>query len=489
LDYLNLPRESHPTKNILKMNKVNRTNKINYSRISLNKTNFWLITSFLIILTSCSIGKDYKRPELTFMPQGFKYAEPSNIDLDEKWWYFFADNYLSSLIDELTEQNLNLAISKARYDAAKAAVSGSYSSFWPDFNLGASKRKSNAAESYNANISASWQLDLWGKVRRQLESDRANLKASSYDLAALKLSLIAELTQHYLQIGMLDAERQLLTATLSSYQRSLQITQDKYDAGIVPKSDVTQARTQVKNTQIQLLNLNQQRILHENALAILLGKAPDSFNLPKQIQLPQLPLVDADLPSRLLERRPDIASIEQKIIATNAGIGVAQAAYFPDFSFSANVGYSAPYSHNLISSDNRSWSVGPSINLGLLDFGRRKAQVKRAKANHEQMVFQYRQAVLTAIREVEDALIALKFMAQQRVLYDETLAASKESLYLMKEQYKAGKVDYQNVVNLQINVVNHERNLISLQANQLKTIVQLITALGGGWQMSDEKDP
>jgi len=443
-----------------------------------NMKQLFLIIGLSLLLGACSVGKDYSRLELN-LPQGFKYAKPSNIDLSGKWWTGFNDEILNELIDELLQNNISLVSANARFEASQAMVKNAYSSFWPNFDLTANRQKNSSGASRRLELSTKWQIDLWGKARRQLESDKANLSASFYDVSAIKLALISELIQNYLQIAMLDAQHRLLQETVSTYQRSQQITQNKYIAGIVPKSDVTQAITQVKNAQIQVLELQYNRAKYENAIALLLGKTPSSLQLAEITKLPQVLEISSSIPAKLLERRPDVASSEQKVIAANAQIGVAQAAYFPDFSFNAGYGFIGSNSRNLFDADNKNWSSGFALNLGLLDFGARRAAVARAKANYDQIVADYRLTVLTAIREVEDALLAADLLAKQNVIYIEALNASKESLHLITNQYQAGKVDYQSVVNLQTSALNQERSLIALQVNRLINNIQLITALGG----------
>jgi len=441
-----------------------------------------IIILIIITLSGCNVvHKDYVRPSTGFVPEGFKLATPSNISLEDKWWQFFNDQNLNQLIEQLFADNLTLATANARFESSKALMQSTYSSFWPNFNLGTSAGKSSNGNNRKLELSASWQLDLWGSVRSQLASDKANLQANLYDISAAKLALSADLIHNYLQIAMLDAQIRLLTNTVKAYQISHKIVSNKYQAGIAPKSDLTQAVTQLKNAQLQVISLQYQRVLHENAIAVLIGKPPSNFQLDEVQNLPSFLQIPNALPSDLLERRPDIASSEQKIIAANAAIGVAKAAYFPNFSFNANSGYVGSNFTNLLNSNHRAWSAGYSVTFGIFDFGYKKAQVLRAKAIYEQMISDYRQTVLVAVREVEDALAAIKFLNLQIVIQTEALAASKESLHLMNNQYQAGKVDYQSVINLQASALSYENSLIALQTNILRANVQLITALGGGF--------
>jgi len=301
-----------------------------------------------LLFSACTVGPDYQPPTLEVPVayrhiEGWKTAEPADAFEQGAWWSLYQDKYLDELIERMTAGNQNLAASEARYRQARALLQGSRARLLPELRQGAEKTRSgNEAavnNSYNLTTSASWELDLWGKLRRQVQSDKASLEASQADLAAASLSLAAELTQNYLQLRVLDEQKRLLTRSVEAYRRSLKLTENQYQAGIVPKSDVSQALAQLKSTEAQAIDLEYRRALLEHAIAVLLGAAPADFVIDEVETLPHLPVIPAALPSTLLERRPDIAAAERRVIAANASIGVEQAAWYPDLTLSASGGW------------------------------------------------------------------------------------------------------------------------------------------------------
>ena len=330
-------------------------------------------------------------------------------------------------------------------------------------------------------MGVSWEADLWGKLREGLNADEASAEASLADLASIRLSLQSELVQNYVQLRVIDEQKRLLEATLAAYQRSLTMTQNQYRAGVSGKDAVAQAQTQLKSTQADLIDLIWQRAQFENAIAVLMGKAPAAFALAPSTQIPQLPQIPLALPSQLLERRPDIASAERNVMAANANIGVSRAAYFPDLSLSLSGGYSSSSFSNWIELPNRYWSVGPSLAMTLFDAGKRSAEVDRTVAVYDQTVAQYRQTVLDGFKEVENFLVQLKVYGDEAVVRQEALDAARESLRLTENQYKAGLIGYLDVVNVQTTALSNERSVLNLLQGRLVASVQLIAALGGGW--------
>ncbi len=339
------------------------------------------------------------------------------------------------------------------------------------------------SESYEAGLSASWELDLWGRLRRGLEANRATMQASAADLAAVRLSLQAELVQTYLQLRVMDEQQRLLDQTVAAYARSLRLTENQYRAGIVPKSDVAQAQTQLKSTQAQAIDLKWQRAQLEHAIAVLIGVPPAELSIAVRDDIPSLPEVPLALPSQLLERRPDVAAAEREVMAANAEIGIAEAAWYPDLTLSASGGYRNSSFNQLFEVPNRFWSLGPQLALTLLDFGGRRAELERAEAAYDQTVATYRQTVLDSFREVEDYLVQLRVLGDESVVQREALEAAQESLRLIENQYRAGTVDYLSVVTVQTTALNNERTNLTLLGDRLLTSVQLIAALGGGWQI------
>ena len=355
--------------------------------------------------------------------------------------------------------SLDLSVGKTR----SAQGTGSSSS-------SLSNNSSGIRNTYNAQLGVSWEIDLWGKLRETLNANEASAQASLADLAAIRLSLQSELVQNYLQLRVIDEQKRLLEATVAAYARSLRMNENQYRAGVAGPDAVAQARTQLKSTEADLIDLAWQRAQYENAIAVLLQGAS-----PAHRQIP------VSLPSQLLERRPDIASAERNVMAANANIGVARSAYFPDLSLSMSGGYSSSSFSNWIELPNRYWSVGPSLAMTLFDAGRRSAEVDRTVAVYDQTVAQYRQTVLDGFKEVENYLVQLKVYGDEAVVRREALDAARESLRLTENQYRAGLIGYPDVVNVQTTALSNERSVLTLLQGRLVASVQLIAALGGGW--------
>jgi NodT family efflux transporter outer membrane factor (OMF) lipoprotein len=307
----------------------------------------------------------------------------------------------------------------------------------------------------------------------------------------MRLSQQSELVQNYLQLRVMDEQTRLLQTTVETYQRSLQMTQNQYRAGVSGKDAVAQAQTQLKSTQASLIDLIWQRAQLENAIAVLIGEPPAMFNLAVSKDIPALPQIPANLPSQLLERRPDIASAERAVIAANANIGVAKTAYYPDLTLSLAGGYSSSTYADWISLPNRFWSVGPKLAMTLFDGGQRSAEVDRAEASYDETVAKYRQTVLDGFREVENYMVQLKVLEDEAGVSNEALESARESLRLTQNQYKAGLIAYLDVVNVQATALSNERTVLTLLQTRLVASVQLIAALGGGWdgQLEPNKKP
>jgi NodT family efflux transporter outer membrane factor (OMF) lipoprotein len=325
-------------------------------------------------------------------------------------------------------------------------------------------------------------------LRRTLEADEASAQASFADLAAMRLSQQSELVQNYLQLRVIDQQKRLLQTTVDNYQRSLKMTENQYRAGVSGKDAVAQAQNQLKTTQADLIDLIWQRAQFENAIAVLIGLPPAEFSLAETQDIPALPQVPVAVPSQLLERRPDIASAERSVMAANANIGVAKAAYYPDLTLSLSGGYSSSTYDNWVSVPNRFWSVGPQLAMTLFDGGQRSAEVDRSVAAYDQTVATYRQTVLDGFREVENYMIQLKVLEDEARVRQEALDAARESLRLTQNQYRAGLIGYLDVVTVQATALSNERSVLSLQQSRLIASVQLIAALGGGWDGQLEVD-
>lgn len=456
----------------------------------------------LVMLSACTLSPDYQRPELA-TPAQFKQAEgwtqanPSDAIARGAWWELYGDAQLTALVEELNRSNQTVAQAEAQYRQAQALVRSSRASLFPSLELSAGKTRSaqgtgssssslsnnssGIRDTYNAQLGVSWEVDLWGKLRETLNANQASAQASLADMAAIRLSQQSELVQNYLQLRVIDEQKRLLEATVAAYERSLKMNQNQYRAGVAGPDAVAQARTQLKSTQADLIDLAWQRAQYENAIAVLMGKAPANFALAATQSIPTLPQIPVALPSQLLERRPDIAAAERSVMAANANIGVSRAAYFPDLSLSMSGGYSSSSFNNWIELPNRFWSVGPQLALTLFDAGKRSAEVDRTVAVYDQTVAQYRQTVLDGFKEVENYLVQLKVYADEAVVRQEALEAARESLRLTENQYKAGLIGYLDVVNVQTTALSNERSALTLLQGRLLASVQLIAALGGGW--------
>ncbi|NBK37943.1 efflux transporter outer membrane subunit [Pseudomonas soli] len=454
------------------------------------------------MLSACTLSPDYHRPELSTplqfkQAQGWTQANPSDAIARGAWWELYGDKQLDALVEELNRSNQTVAQYEAQYRQAQALVRSSRAALFPSLNLTVGKNRSaqgtgssssslsnnssGIRDTYNAQLGVSWEIDLWGKLREAMNANEASAEASFADMAAIRLSQQSELVQNYLQLRVIDAQKRLLEATVAAYERSLKMNENQYRAGVAGPDAVAQARTQLKSTQADLIDLAWQRAQYENAIAVLMGKAPADFALAASGDIPALPQVPVSLPSQLLERRPDIASAERKVMAANANIGVSRAAYFPDLSLSMNGGYSSSSFNNWIELPNRYWSVGPQLALTLFDAGKRSAEVDRSVAVYDQTVAQYRQAVLDGFKEVENYLVQLKVYGDESVVRQEALEAARESLRLTENQYKAGLIGYLDVVNVQTTALSSERSVLTLLQGRLVASVQLIAALGGGW--------
>lgn len=478
--------------------------------VSLRGSRLLSLTLCSIMLSACAIGPDYQRPPLSTPAQfkqaeGWRQASPSDALARGAWWELYGDPQLNGLVQRLNTSNQTVAQYEAQYRQAQALVRSTRGALFPTVDLSAGKTRasqgtgssgsslsqsgSGIRNTYNTQLGVSWEADIWGKLRRGLEADRASAQASLADLAAMRLSLQSELVQNYLQLRVIDEQKRLLESTVDTYQRSLNLTQNQYRAGISGRDAVFQAQTQLKSTQADLIDLIWQRAQLENAIAVLVGVAPSELSVAPSTEIPALPEIPLAVPSQLLERRPDIASAERSVMAANAEIGVAKTAYFPDLTLSLAGGYSSSSFSNWVSLPNRFWSVGPQLAMTLFDGGQRAAEVDRSEAAYDQTVAQYRQTVLDGFREVEDYMSQLKVYGDEAQVRDEALQAARESLRLTSNQYKAGLIGYLDVVNVQATALSNERSVLTLLQSRLVASVQLIAALGGGWQPQPDSTP
>ncbi len=442
-----------------------------------------------LALAACAVGPDYQRPEAVVSAAykeavGWKTAEPRDEASRGDWWEIFGDPQLSALIASIDFSNQNVLLAEARFRQAQAFAAQSRAALFPTLDADASITRSRSAGAVSDNrsvaLNSSWEIDLWGRLRRALESSAANAQASAADLAAARLSAQAELASNYFQLRVLDAQKQLLDDTVTGFDKSLELTRNRYAAGVAAKVDVVQAETQLKSTLAQSIDTGVQRAQLEHAIAILIGKPPSEFSIapvPLAVTMPRVPL---GLPSELLERRPDVAAAERRAAAANAQIGVAKAAYFPSLTLSASGGFRSASAADLFTAPSRFWSIGPALVQSVFDAGLRRAQTEQAIAAYDATVAEYRQAVLAGFQEVEDNLAALRILEEEAKVQDEAVRAARESVVLTTNQYKAGIVSYINVVTVQTTQLSNERTAVGILGRRLVAAATLVKALGGG---------
>jgi NodT family efflux transporter outer membrane factor (OMF) lipoprotein len=452
-----------------------------------------------VFLAACAVGPDYERPTAVVPADykeqaGWKAATPRDEADRGDWWSVYRDLVLDGLLQQIDVSNQNLKAAEAAYRQSVAIVRAARASFLPTLSVGGTGTRSQAGSTvgpapppvtlYNLDFTASWEPDLWGRIRRTVESDVAGAQASAADIASARLSAQSALAADYFQLRVADALKGLLDETAAAFAESLRITRNQYAAGTAAKSDVAQAETQLESTQAQAVNVGVGRAQLEHAIALLVGKAPADFAIAPAPFVTTPPVVPTGLPSTLLERRPDIAAAERSAAAANALIGVAIAAYFPDVTLSASVGSTANTLSTLAKFSNPTWSYGAQIAETLLDFGVRSAQVEQSRAAYDQAVAVYRQTVLTGFQQVEDQLAALRILEQQAAIEEQAVASAKEAERLILNQYKAGTVAYTAVVVAQAAALSNEQTALAVLSDRLVASVALIQALGGGWETS-----
>jgi NodT family efflux transporter outer membrane factor (OMF) lipoprotein len=458
-------------------------------------------TSITLLLTACTVGPDYVRPQAPTSAgykeaEGWKVAQPQDNIARGKWWEMYGDFELNALEAQVQIANLNVAQAEAAYRQARAVAQQARAAYFPTLAIGASVTRTRQSNNvgrvvsqstftdYQLPIDLTWELDLWGRVRRNVESQQANAQASAADYENIQLSAQAELAQDYFLLRALDTQKQLLDASAAAYDKSLQLTKNRYSGGVASRADVAQAETQLRTTQAQAIDVTVQRAQLEHAIAILIGKPPSEFSLPPATLAALPPAVPTGVPSTLLERRPDIASAERRVAAANAQIGVAIAAYYPTVTLGASFGFESVDASKWLQFPSRFWSIGPSVSQTVFDAGLRRAQTAEARAVYDQNVAVYRQTVLTSFREVEDNIAALRILEHEAQVQADAVKAAEESVSLTTNQYKAGIVSYLNVVVAQTAALSNEQTAVNIQNRRLAASVLLIKALGGGWDAS-----
>ena len=458
------------------------------------------------LLAACAVGPDYQRPKFDAAAEykeagDWKPSQPSDALSHGHWWEIYGDDALNQLEARIDISNETVKAAAAAYDQARALVAQARAGFWPTIAASVSRQRGGAGTpttftnaagvpitttsrspiTNSAGLSATWDLDIWGRIRRTTEGNRASAQAGAAALAAASLSAQAELATDYFELRAQDQLKKLLDDTVEAEKESLRIAESRYKFGVAARADVVSAQTQLLSSQAQQVNANIQRAILEHAIAVLVGQQPAVFSVSPSSMRTDVPTVPAGIPSTLLERRPDIAEAERRMAAANAQIGVAKAAYFPDLTLSGSDDYTGNSMSRLIRASNRVWSVGPALAETLFDGGLRRAQVAEARAAYDMNVDNYRQTVLTGFQQVEDQIATLRVLAQQAVIEDATVAAAREAEKLTLNQYKAGTVPYSSVITAQTARLSAEQTALAVLSSRLQGSVALIEAVGGGW--------
>lgn len=461
-------------------------------------------------LVACTVGPDYERPELDLGlaygqiqdNPGWMPAQPAVAGFDQPWWSLFGDETLDGLMTRLNDQNLSIEQAQAQYEQALTTVRSARASLYPTLGLNADVTRADApivlpgspvvagaADPYTefaANLGLSWELDLWGGIRRSVQAAQASVQASAAQLAGARLSAQSALASTYFQVRVLDVQIDLLDRTIEAYQRSLQLTRNLQAAGLSDRGEVALAQAQLETARVQRFDLEWRRAQLQNAIAVLLGQTPSSFALAPKVDLSvRPPVIPVGVPSALLQRRPDVAAAERQTAAANARIGVATAAWFPDLTISAAGGFRSRQFAQWFSAPAQFWALGPALAMSIFDGGRREAQIAQAQAEFRAQAAAYRLTALRALQEVEDTLVQLRVLEQSQQAQALAVASARESLRIRRNQYDQGLVDYLSVAVLETSLLNNERNEITIMGDRLLASVKLVAALGGGWSADE----
>jgi NodT family efflux transporter outer membrane factor (OMF) lipoprotein len=474
------------------------------------------VASFtLLVLSGCMVGPNYSRPSVPMAPafkeappasfkgdDGWKVIQPSDAQIKGNWWELFGDPQLDALEARVEGANQTLKIADANFRAARANIGYYRASEAPTIGVApgiAAVRDSanqpylsktivnNGEGNFTLPLELDYEIDLWGRIRRQVTAAREQAQASAADLANTRLSLHAELAIDYMEVRSADAQIKLLNDTVKAYTDAVNLTRDRYEGGVSPLSDLTQARTQLDSARVLETDISVTRAQYEHAIAILIGVPPAQFTLaptPLNLDPPKMPDIPGALPSQLLERRPDIASSERQMAAANEQIGIAQAAFYPTLSLSAVAGLQGTSALNWFSWPSRFWAVGPTFSETLFDAGRRRSVRTMASANYDATVANYRQTTLTAFQQVEDNLAALRILEVEAQQQHESTDSAEQSLDLSQTRYEGGADTYLQVITWQTAALSNERNDIDIMRRRMEASVVLIKAVGGGWNTS-----
>ena len=468
-----------------------------------------LVIGHWSFLTGCNFAPKYTKPSLQaptafkeLTPgdfkeiEGWKAAEPKDDAVRGQWWEMFGDEQLNKLEAEANTSNQSVAAALASFQAARAVVKEARAQLFPTVTANpgvtrsrqgdlsgsssfASSRK--ATTIYSLPFDASWEPDLWGNIRNTVRANALTAEATLADLENVRLTVKAELAADYFQLRAVDAQKHLLDSTVVAYRESLQLAQARYQTGIASDQDVAQAETQLNTTEAQATDLGIQRAQLEHAIALLVGKPASTFSIPIEPLTSNPFAIPFGVPSSLLERRPDIAAAERRVAAANAQIGVARAAYFPALTLSGSAGFQSSSAANLLTGPAFAWSVGASLAQTLFDAGKRKAVTEQSWATYQGTVANYRQTVLTAFQEVEDNLSTLRLISQELQQQNAAVKSSQRYLTLATDRYKLGIDSYLNIITAQTTLLGNQRTAVNLRLQQMTASVQLIKALGGGW--------
>lgn len=478
----------------------------------MKKASILTIALALLPLSGCMVGPKYKTPPAIVAPSfkeappasfaeqdGWKPGQPSDTKLKGDWWTMFGDAQLNALETQVDTANQTIKAAEANFRAARAQIGYNRANEAPTIGVSPSIStvRDSANQPYFSNglanngsgnftlpVDLNYEIDLWGRIRRSVTAAREQAQASNADLENARLSLHAELAMDYFGLRWADAQTKLLNDTVKAYQSALRLTQDRFEGGAAPQSDVTQAQTQLDQARVQLTDLEVQRTQYEHAIAVLIGKSPAELTLaplPLNFQAPAIPQIPGVMPAVLLERRPDIAADERRMAAANEQIGIAQAAYYPTLSLSAVAGFQGTSALNWFTWPSRFWAVGPAFSETLFDAGRRRSAKNITEAQYDATVANYRQTVLTAFQQVEDNLAALRVLQNEAQQQHEATASAEQSLDLFQTRYEGGVDTYLQVVTWQTAALMNERNDLDIMQRRLDASVLLIKALGGGW--------
>jgi NodT family efflux transporter outer membrane factor (OMF) lipoprotein len=464
----------------------------------------FLLTIAVLLLSGCAVGPKYHTPSVQAPPAykelgNWKPAQPNDQNLGGNWWTIFQDPQLDALELQINVSNQNLKVAEAQYRQARAALRYNRADYYPTVTAGPSGTRTRTSahrpppnsvfngitdNDFVLPFDVSYQADVWGRVRRNVESYREQAQASAADLATVNLSMHADLAVDYFQARSLDAQEQLLNSTVDQYKQALQLNQSRFDGGIASEVEVEQARTQLQTTRAQAIDVGVLRAQYEHAVAILIGKPPAEFSLPPVPLTAPPPRIPVSVPSDLLERRPDIAAAERRVAAANAQIGVAKSAYYPVVNLVASGGFESSAITTLLNGPSGLWSIGVSVAGTVFDVGRRRSLNDEARAAYDSQVAAYRQNVLIGFQQVEDNLAAVRILENEAKVQDEAVVAAQRSLDLSITRYKGGVTSYLEVITAQSAALADEVTAVNILGRRMANTVLLIQALGGGWDRS-----